>query len=145
MEFLYSALCLNQLRVFYILLRKAQLDTFSTPERSIQPGYTHYRRHGWSMYNSFLCVLPDSHFYGWVNRNTFRVQIFPKDSRHRRLSVCPDSNSRSRGWDPSALTTRPTVLPKVSTEWWKQIFRKLWTNFKANTCCQYCVETFVWF
>ncbi len=44
MQFLYNALSLNELRALYMLLPPAHLYTvinaFSTPQRSIQPGYT---------------------------------------------------------------------------------------------------------
>ena len=90
-------------------------NTFSTPQRSIQPGYTLQGATGdqCTIASSVYCQVL---IYGWVKRSTFRVQILPGDTRYRRLSERWDSNPRSRGWESSALTIRPTALrPKLNS------------------------------
>ncbi len=66
------------------------------------------RSHGWLMYNSFLCVLPGSHFMVEWTGGHFG---YKSCSGYRRLSVWQDSYPRSRGWESSALTTWLTVPP----------------------------------
>ncbi len=103
-------------RFEYILLppgTPVHTNTFSTPQWSIQPGYMLQGAVGDQCTIAFS-VYCHVLIYGWVNRSTFRVQILPKDSRYRRLSVRRDSNPWFRGWESNALTTQPTVLPKTS-------------------------------
>ncbi len=102
MQFLYSALSSNELKALYILLSPAHLYT-PTPTGATGDQCT-------IAFSVYCQVL----IYGWVNRSTFRVQILPRDSRYRRRGVRRDSNPRSRGWESSALTTRPTVLPSCT-------------------------------
>ncbi len=120
MQFLYSASSSNELKALYILFTPGtpvHTNTFSTPQRSIQPGYTLQGATGNQCTIIAFSVYCQVLIYGWVNRSTFRIQILPRDSRYRRLSVRRDSNPRSRGWESNALTTQPTVLPKYLPEY----------------------------
>ena len=112
MQFLYKALSSNELRAHYIYYpRHTWTQQHLLNSSAVHTTRMHAtRHHGWSMYNSFLCVLPGSHFKDEWTRSTFWVQILPRDSRYRRLSVWQDTNPWSRGWESRAITTRPTVL-----------------------------------
>ena len=110
----YSTLSSNELREFYILLPPAHLDT-PTPTQLLNGAYNPDKCYKApqviNLQQLSLCIARFS-FYHWVNWGTFRVQILPRNSRHRRLlSVWRDSNPRSCNWESSALTTWPTVLP----------------------------------
>ncbi len=73
------------------------------------------RRHEWSMYNRDFSAYYQVLIHSWVDRSTFRVQMLPRDSRYWILSVWRDSNPWSRGWESSALTTRPSSLSDKDT------------------------------
>ena len=115
MQFLYSALSSNEFKALYTLLSPGpgtpvRTNTYSTPQRSIQPRYTLQGAMGDQCTKAFP-VYCQVLIYGWVNRRTFGEQILPRDSKYRRLSVWRDSNPPSHGWESNALTTWPTVLP----------------------------------
>ncbi len=91
-------------RTYYYPSTPVNINTFSTPQRTIQPGYR-------LQATGDRCTIAFSVYcqvliYGWVNRSTFRVQILPRDFRYWRLSVRKDSDPRSRGWESNALTAR---------------------------------------
>ncbi len=134
MQFLYSAFSSNELKaLLHIITPSTPLhtNTFSTPQRSIQPGYTLQGTTGDQCIIAFS-VCCQVLIYGWVNQSTFPVQILPRDSSYRRLSVWMDLNLWSRGWESSALTTRPTVLPHMALH---MAWHKHWTPPILRVCC----------
>ncbi len=87
---------------YYYPRTPVHTNTFSTPQRSMQPGYTLQGATGDQCTIAFS-VYCQVLIYGWVNLSTFLEQILPRDSRYRRLSIRRDSNPRSRGWESNAL------------------------------------------
>ncbi len=71
-------------------------------------------------------------------QGTFGVQILPKDFRHRRPSVWQDPTPRSRGWESSTLTTRPSGPPQLSITLFscKKWFLLIWLTSLHNVAIE---------